>query len=115
MADQGKVAIPMTVPGTGVMGNLVAGDGTFSATKRAAGVMLDDADGAVLGPVQISGTALVKLAETLSAGDLFIMDASGDAAAHTEDTDTVDGDDHLVCGILLEGGVVGNLVSAIIK
>lgn len=115
MADQGAVEITMTVPGTAVRGNLVSGAGTFSATLRAVGVVADDADGATTGRVQVSGTALVKLAGTLSAGDQFIMDASGDAAAHTTGSSTVDGDDDRVAGVLLEGGAVGELRRAILK
>lgn len=115
MADQGKTLITMTVPAAGVRGNLVSGAGTFSATLRAVGVMTDDADAAVIGVVQTAGTALVKLAGTLAAGALFVMDASGDAAAHVEDTDAVNGNDHLVAGILLEGGDVGELRRAVLK
>jgi hypothetical protein len=115
MADQGKTLITMTVPSTAVRGNLVDGAGAFSATNRAVGIVYDDADGETTGAVQTSGTGLVKLGATLSAGDLVVADASGDAVGHTEDTDVVNGTDHLVCGILIEGGNSGELRRMVIK
>jgi hypothetical protein len=112
MADQNKMMITSTVPTTAVRGSLVSGAGTFSATLRAVGVCTDDADGASKGPLQIGGTAFVKLGATLTAGTLIVSDASGNAIANTEDTDVVNGTNHLICGVLLEGGNSGELCRA---
>ncbi len=107
MADQGKTLITMTVPSTGTRGELISGAGTLSATLRAVGVLYDDADGATKGPVQTAGTALVVLGATLTAGADVQSDANGAAIAAV--------DDGLVCGVLLEGGISGDLRNMIIK
>ena len=109
MSYQGNTLITMTTASTVTRGELVSGAGTLSATLKAVGVCYDiDGTDCV---VAISGTALVELAGTISAGTQIVSDANGKAIAHTTGSSTVDGDDDLVCGVLLEGGVSGDLVN----
>jgi hypothetical protein len=116
MAGQGEVLITMSVPASTPRGAIISGAGTLSATLRGVGVLVEGTDASeTKASVQISGTALVLLGATLTAGAMFISDASGKAVAHTADTDAVDGDDDLVCGVLLEGGDSGELRTCIIK
>jgi len=107
---QGNTLITITTAETVTRGEFVSGAGTLSATLKPIGVCYD-IDGTDC-MVAISGTALVELGATLTAGALVVSDANGKAIAHTEDSDVVDGNDHLICAILLEGGDAGELVNA---
>ena len=110
MSFQGNTLITITTASTITRGEFVSGAGTLSATLRPIGVCYDIVDTDCI--VAISGTVLVELAATLTAGALVTSDAAGHAIAHVEDTDAVDGTDHLACAILLAGGDDGDLVAA---
>ncbi len=103
MADQGKILITHTVPGTSVRGNFVDGAGAFSNSNKAIGICYDDADGDTTKQVQISGTALVKAAGAFSAGASLVSDASGDAEAAGDMVDEAikitDDDDAATTGV----------------
>jgi len=115
MADQGKDLITMTVPVSTARALFISGAGTLSATLKAVGILYDSTDSTQSkGQVQITGSALITLAETLTAGALVVSDAAGKAAAHVEDTDIADGNDHLVRAILLEGGDAEELVDCVL-
>lgn len=110
MSYQGNTIITMTTANTITRGELISGAGTLSASLKPIGVCYDIVDTDC--QVAISGTVLVLLAATLTAGALFISNGDGHAIAHTTGTDAVAGDDDLVCGIILVGGDSGELVTA---
>ena len=110
MADQGKVLIPMTVPASTERGIILSGAGTKSATLMPVGVLYDSTEAdQTVGQVQVAGTALVKLAATLAAGDSVKPSATGTAAKATVGTDGT------IIGVMLEGGAAGELRSMLIK
>jgi hypothetical protein len=101
MSDQGAVIITMTVPESTGRGIFVSGAGTLSASLRAVGCLVEGTDaGETKAAVQISGTALASYAETISAGDKLVSDASGQLAIATGDAT----DNGLICAVALEGG-----------
>ena len=110
MSYQGNTLITITTASTVTRGEFVSGAGTLSASLKPIGVCYDIDDTDCI--VAINGIALVELAETLAAGVLVTSDGNGKAIAHVEDTDGVDGTDHLTCAILLTGGDSGELVAA---
>ncbi len=116
MAGQGEMLITMDVPESTPRGTLISGAGTLSATLKAVGVIVEGSDaGETKANVQVGGTALVLCGATLTAGALVVADAAGEAIVFTEDTDAVNGNNHLVCGIMLEGGADQELRSMLIR
>jgi len=112
MADQGKVCITMTVPENSNRGIILGGDGAVANGTQPAGVLFDSTDvGQTTGQVQVYGTALVVLGDTVSAGDSVISDANGAATAATLGTT----DPALILGVALEGGASGELRNVLIK
>jgi hypothetical protein len=110
MSDQGAVIITMAIPASTARGSMLSGAGTLSATLRAVGCVVEGTDATeTRGAVQIGGTALALCGGTIAIGGLATANADGKLIAHVEDTDAVDGTDHLACAVMLEAGADGEL------
>lgn len=108
MAGQGEVLVTRSVPASTARGLFVSGAGVLDATERAIGCLIEGTDAdETRASVQISGTALGVLAETVVAGERLKADAAGKLAVATGDAT----DNSLICAVALEGGAVDELRS----